>query len=151
MLAIAGMRCGSSTSWYSPKACWFSTRQRRPSCSSATAGRCPICSPPWPQNFPMERQRPTFTSSWASWPGKDCSAMPATPRPLALLAELTYRCPLQCPYCSNPLELRRYRDELDASTWKRVLAEAAELGVVQIHFSGGEPLVRRDLAELVRE
>ena len=74
-----------------------------------------------------------------------------TPNPLALLAELTYRCPLQCPYCSNPLELHRYRDELDTATWKRVLQEAAELGVVQVHFSGGEPLVRRDLPKLVQE
>jgi pyrroloquinoline quinone biosynthesis protein E len=77
--------------------------------------------------------------------------MPPTPRPLALLAELTYRCPLKCPYCSNPLELSHYRDELDTATWQRVLAEAAALGVVQVHFSGGEPLVRRDLAELVQE
>src|SRR5437763_15069048 len=75
--------------------------------------------------------------------------MPPTPRPLSLLAELTYRCPLACPYCSNPLELRRYRDELDTATWKRVLGEAAALGVVQVHFSGGEPLVRRDLPDLV--
>jgi pyrroloquinoline quinone biosynthesis protein E len=72
------------------------------------------------------------------------------PRPLCLLAELTYRCPLKCPYCSNPLELRRYRDELDTATWQRVLSEAAALGVVQVHFSGGEPLVRRDLPDLVR-
>ncbi|MBI1916822.1 MAG: pyrroloquinoline quinone biosynthesis protein PqqE [Planctomycetes bacterium] len=72
------------------------------------------------------------------------------PRPLALLAELTYRCPLKCPYCSNPLELARYRHELDTATWQRVLAEAAALGVIQVHFSGGEPLVRRDLAELVQ-
>lgn len=71
-------------------------------------------------------------------------------RPLALVAELTYRCPLKCPYCSNPLELARYRNELDTATWQRVLAEAARLGVVQVHFSGGEPLLRRDLAELVR-
>src|SRR4051794_2277581 len=76
---------------------------------------------------------------------------PDAPRPLALLAELTYRCPLKCPYCSNPLELDRYRRELDTATWQRVLAEAAALGVVQVHFSGGEPLVRRDLAELVEE
>jgi pyrroloquinoline quinone biosynthesis protein E len=69
---------------------------------------------------------------------------------LALLAELTYRCPLHCPYCSNPLELARYRQELDTLTWQRVLTEAARLGVVQVHFSGGEPLVRRDVAELVR-
>src|SRR5438105_12036244 len=77
--------------------------------------------------------------------------MPPILRPLALLAELTYRCPLKCPYCSNPLELERYRRELDTAIWKRVLAEAAALGVVQVHFSGGEPLVRRDLVELVEE
>ncbi len=76
--------------------------------------------------------------------------MPPIPRPLALVAELTYRCPLKCPYCSNPLELARYRQELDTATWQRVLAEAARLGIVQVHFSGGEPLVRRDLADLVR-
>ena len=72
-------------------------------------------------------------------------------RPLALLAELTYRCPLQCPYCSNPLELGRYRQELDTDTWRRVFREAAELGVIQLHLSGGEPLVRRDIIDLVRE
>jgi pyrroloquinoline quinone biosynthesis protein E len=71
--------------------------------------------------------------------------------PYSLLAELTYRCPLKCPYCSNPLELHRYTNELDTATWKRVLAEAAQLGVVQVHFSGGEPLVRNDLCELVSE
>ncbi|MDC0936746.1 pyrroloquinoline quinone biosynthesis protein PqqE [Pirellulales bacterium] len=76
--------------------------------------------------------------------------MTPIPRPLALLAELTYRCPLQCPFCSNPLELARFRDELDTSTWKRVLSEASELGVAHVHFSGGEPLLRRDLVELVR-
>jgi len=76
--------------------------------------------------------------------------MQPVPRPLALLAELTYRCPLKCPYCSNPLELAHFRHELDTPTWQRVLTEAAALGVVQVHFSGGEPLVRRDLAELVR-
>src|SRR5439155_19841923 len=76
--------------------------------------------------------------------------MTPTPRPLCLLAELTYRCPLKCPYCSNPLELHRYRDELDTGQWLRVLSEAAGLGVVQVHFSGGEPLVRRDLVELVQ-
>lgn len=76
--------------------------------------------------------------------------MTAVEPPLALLAELTHRCPLRCPYCSNPLELARASDELDTATWKRVLGEAAGLGVLQVHFSGGEPLVRRDLAELVR-
>ena len=75
--------------------------------------------------------------------------MPPTPRPLSLLAELTYRCPLKCPYCSNPLELSRYRNELDTATWQRVLSEAAALGVIQVHFSGGEPLCARS-AGLVR-
>jgi PqqA peptide cyclase len=69
--------------------------------------------------------------------------------PLALLAELTHRCPLRCPYCSNPLELARASTELDTVSWRRVFTEAAALGVLQVHFSGGEPLVRRDLVELV--
>jgi pyrroloquinoline quinone biosynthesis protein E len=76
--------------------------------------------------------------------------MSAIEPPLALLAELTHRCPLQCPYCSNPLELERASAELDTGTWSRVLGEAAALGVLQVHFSGGEPAARRDLVELVR-
>jgi pyrroloquinoline quinone biosynthesis protein E len=71
--------------------------------------------------------------------------------PLALLAELTHRCPLRCPYCSNPLELYRASAELDTASWSRVLGEAAALGVLQVHFSGGEPLARRDLVELVAD
>jgi PqqA peptide cyclase len=70
-------------------------------------------------------------------------------RPFGLLAELTYRCPLACPYCSNPVNLADYREELATEEWRRVLAEAHELGVLQFHLSGGEPLLRRDLAELV--
>lgn len=69
--------------------------------------------------------------------------------PLALLAELTHRCPLACPYCANPLELERASAELGTATWLRVLDEAAALGVLQVHFSGGEPCARRDLIELV--
>src|SRR5438477_10333538 len=88
------------------------------------------------------------------------------PRPYALLAEITYRCPLHCPYCSNPVALpvaallgeapRRPQGggysngELTTDEWRRVIREAAALGVLQIGFSGGEPLARRDLAELVR-
>ena len=70
-------------------------------------------------------------------------------RPIGLLAELTHRCPLQCPYCSNPVDLDRKAGELDTATWKRVFAEASELGVLQVHLSGGEPTARPDLAELV--
>jgi pyrroloquinoline quinone biosynthesis protein E len=69
--------------------------------------------------------------------------------PLAVLAELTHRCPLQCPYCSNPQELLLARDELPTDVWKRVIDEAAELGALQIHFSGGEPTARRDLGQLI--
>jgi pyrroloquinoline quinone biosynthesis protein E len=69
--------------------------------------------------------------------------------PLALLAEVTHRCPLRCPYCSNPLALERAGVELDTEAWQRVLREAAALGVLQVHFSGGEPLARRDLVLLV--
>src|SRR5882724_3527157 len=70
--------------------------------------------------------------------------------PLAVLAELTHRCPLQCPYCSNPVELDRGGSELTTEEWKRVLTELAEIGVLQIHFSGGEPTARKDLVELVQ-
>src|SRR5947209_5991956 len=97
--------------------------------------------------------------------------MPATtsdmtaPRPYALLAEITYRCPMHCPYCSNPVaaspreaarrpqggygDMQALNGELTTDEWKRVIRDAATLGVLQIGFSGGEPLVRRDLAELV--
>src|SRR5215469_3946322 len=71
------------------------------------------------------------------------------PVPLGLLAELTYRCPLRCPYCSNPVNLAAYRDELSTEQWYRVLDQARELGVLQVHLSGGEPLTRRDLAAIV--
>jgi pyrroloquinoline quinone biosynthesis protein E len=70
-------------------------------------------------------------------------------RPYTLVAELTYRCPLRCVYCSNPLDYARHDEELDAATWLRVFGEAEELGVVQLNLTGGEPLVRDDLEALV--
>jgi PqqA peptide cyclase len=73
----------------------------------------------------------------------------SAPRPYTLIAELTHRCPLACPYCSNPLALVERREELSTETWMRVLEEAEALGVVQVHFTGGEPLVRRDLEPMV--
>jgi len=69
--------------------------------------------------------------------------------PLAMLAELTHRCPLQCPYCSNPLELTRRSDELSTEEWGDVFRQAAGLGVLQVHLSGGEPTARKDLPALV--
>ena len=92
------------------------------------------------------------------------------PRPYALLAEITYRCPLHCPYCSNPVTVESAvpsgqqadptalrtahttanNGELTTEEWKRIIREAAALGVLQIGFSGGEPLARRDLGVLIR-
>lgn len=69
--------------------------------------------------------------------------------PLALIAELTHRCPLHCVYCSNPLELTRRDSELSTAVWERVLREAGQLGVLQVDFTGGEPLARTDLVDLV--
>jgi PqqA peptide cyclase len=72
-----------------------------------------------------------------------------TPRPYSLLAELTHRCPLHCPYCSNPTELAATRNELTTADWGRVLNEAAEMGVLHVGLSGGEPLQRADLPALI--
>ncbi len=71
--------------------------------------------------------------------------------PLWLLAELTYRCPLQCPYCSNPLDFANGEQELSTEQWLSVLRQGRELGAAQLGFSGGEPLVRPDLPELIAE
>jgi pyrroloquinoline quinone biosynthesis protein E len=70
-------------------------------------------------------------------------------RPYTLVAELTYRCPLRCVYCSNPLDYARHRDGLDTAAWLRVFREAEALGVVQLNLTGGEPLLRDDLEALV--
>ena len=69
-------------------------------------------------------------------------------RPTTLLAELTHRCPLHCPYCSNPLEMVRAAGEIGTEDWKRVFTEARALGVLQLGLSGGEPMIRKDLEEL---
>lgn len=79
------------------------------------------------------------------------SQAPERTPPLWLLAELTYACPLQCPYCSNPVDFANYRKNLDTDTWIRVLREARAIGAVQLGFSGGEPLLRRDLETLIAE
>ena len=69
-----------------------------------------------------------------------------THKPRWLLAELTYACPLQCPYCSNPVDYSQYPSELSTEDWKRVLTEARKMGAVQLGLSGGEPLARTILA-----
>jgi len=78
------------------------------------------------------------------------TATPALTAPLGLLAELTHRCPLGCPYCSNPIALDQRSSELDTAAWARVFREAAGLGVLQVHLSGGEPAARRDLEDIVK-
>jgi PqqA peptide cyclase len=75
--------------------------------------------------------------------------MTEEPRPYTLVAELTYRCPLRCVYCSNPLDFARHRDGLDTEDWLRIFREAENLGVVQLNLTGGEPLLRADLEALV--
>src|ERR1700750_1900241 len=80
------------------------------------------------------------------------TAPAGVPNPLLLIAELTYRCPLHCPYCSNPLSIGsgRYREELTTAEWSRVFDEAAARGVLPPAPPGGEPLVRKDAEELAR-
>lgn len=88
--------------------------------------------------------------------GSPCNAQPRLPvvdkqhgQPLWLLAELTYKCPLQCPYCSNPLDFTDFDTELTTQQWLDVFQQGRELGAVQLGFSGGEPLVRQDLTQLI--
>jgi PqqA peptide cyclase len=76
------------------------------------------------------------------------NARPEIHPPMAMLAELTHRCPLACPYCSNPLELTTKSDELETREWVRIFNEAADLGVLHVHLSGGEPAARPDLVDL---
>lgn len=77
--------------------------------------------------------------------------MSEAPRLYTLIAELTYRCPLRCPYCSNPLDYQAQRSELSSEEWRRVLGQAEELGALQVNLTGGEPLLRDDLELLVAE
>jgi len=80
---------------------------------------------------------------------EDATAELCARAPVGLLAELTHRCPLQCPYCSNPLELERVNNELTTEEWCSVMRQAGEMGILQIHLSGGEPTARKDLEEIV--
>src|SRR3989442_6651791 len=93
---------------------------------------------------------PTSAPCWTGSRRRAWCSMDA--KPLWLLAELTYRCPLQCPYCSNPLEFAgpRFKRELSTEEWCRLFREAKGLGVLQLGMSGGEPTLRSDLEELVR-
>src|SRR5438128_7407789 len=72
-----------------------------------------------------------------------------TDKPLALIAEVTHRCPLRCVYCSNPLEMAKRDQELTTDQWADVFAQAGAMGMLHVHLTGGEPLVRADIVELV--
>src|SRR5680860_906989 len=80
---------------------------------------------------------------------EDATAELCALAPVGLLAELTHRCPLQCPYCSNPVELEGVKNELTTEEWCSVMRQAGEMGILQIHLSGGEPTARKDLEEIV--
>lgn len=97
-------------------------------------------SPPARAHVASTRQAPMS-------PRGETLAVPSSdvPAPLNLIAELTYRCPLQCPYCSNPLDFKARRESLDAAAWGRIFEEAAALGVVHLGLTGGEPSTRSDL------
>lgn len=70
--------------------------------------------------------------------------------PRALIAEITHRCPLHCVYCSNPVQMQRRSEELSTQEWISIFQQAGEMGVLQLHLTGGEPLSRSDLTQLVR-
>jgi PqqA peptide cyclase len=91
-----------------------------------------------------ERREPPGRSTAPPSPGESHA-------PYTLVAELTHRCPLACPYCSNPTELVRRHDELSTEQWLRVIDEAAQIGVMQVHLTGGEPLARTDLEVIAKK
>src|SRR6476659_9249112 len=91
----------------------------------------------------------TCEGSSRRWRRRDWWSM-QPPRPSTLIAELSYQCPLHCPYCSNPVDIggEKYRRELETEHWLRAFGEARRLGVLQLALTGGEPMLRRDLDEL---
>ena len=84
--------------------------------------------------------------------GSEVVSLDGQGKPMWLVLELTYRCPLKCVWCNNPLDFDQYADkELSTEEWKRILREGRELGALQLGFSGGEPMLRDDIEELVEE
>src|SRR5207253_3353322 len=125
---------------------WCScARASTPSVSSS------IASPPSTRPSPAKTSSARSSPSWLRWRSADSSgaAMSEEPRPYTLVAELTYRCPLRCVYCSNPTDWVGHADALTTDDWLRVFREAEALGVVQLNLTGGEPLLRDDLELLV--
>ena len=90
------------------------------------------------------------TADGAPAPANETDPALCARAPIGMLCELTHKCPLQCPYCSNPVELERGNTELTTAQWQDVMRQAAALGVLQIHLSGGEPAARKDLEDIVK-
>lgn len=90
------------------------------------------------------------TADGAPAPANETDPALCARAPIGMLCELTHKCPLQCPYCSNPVELERGNTELTTAQWQDVMRQAAALGVLQIHLSGGEPTARKDLEDIVK-
>jgi pyrroloquinoline quinone biosynthesis protein E len=94
----------------------------------------------------------TFASWWTEWPREGCWSMPPPPRPYSLIAELSYQCPLHCPYCSNPVDIGHPKYSrahlLATEDWVSTFEQARGLGVLQLALTGGEPMLRPDLVEL---
>src|SRR5262244_3007415 len=126
-------------------------RRGKSSCAVGETNRWRRSSLTCSSSSPRTTSRPTRVSFWR-WPMSTAGSAPQEQaKPLWLLAELTYRCPLQCFYCSNPLDFALYQDELSTADWLQVLQQGRALGAAQLGLSGGEPLVRKDLEVLVAE
>src|SRR5258708_32407924 len=163
---IARRRAGGS--YWRPNESSKPTRSRPRSSSAAPASSRSASLSTISRTATRRRARKSARTSrayCAAWPTRSCwscdndrarsfwikldpAGRPIQQKPLGLLAELTHRCPLGCPYCSNPLALDPREGELDIASWLRVFIEAAELGVLQVDFSGGEPGARRDLIDI---
>ena len=109
----------------------------------------PIDGSPYLREANLTRLAPSSLIAQPAAP-EPAAPQPAAPLPMALVAEITHRCPLQCPYCSNPVELARTSEELATADWQRIFSEAAALGILHLHLSGGEPMARADLPALIR-
>src|SRR5215510_1596909 len=105
----------------------------------------------WRPHTPAPICEATSSNSWSTLMARAGSEQNKTGLPLWLLAEVSYKCPLHCVFCYNPVDYATYGNELSTEDWLRVLRQARELGATQLGFSGGEPLMRADLEILVAE
>src|SRR5467141_215262 len=146
MAQASRLSSAATASTPSSKSSWI-CRRSIPKPSRTRSSRTSLAISP----FCKKSARSTFScSGFGHGPIFLLNMTSTIPNPLALIAELTHRCPLHCVYCSNPLELQSRTNELTTEVWSRVFMEAAEAAVLQADFTGGEPLARPDIVELVR-